>query len=81
MAIPLKDISDAVRKLTTKKHVIVLFSGQALATDRDDIILIEKEGKIQTNYPCDIYKPAPPLGRNDPCHCKSGKKFKHCHGK
>lgn len=20
-------------------------------------------------------------GRNDPCHCGSGKKFKHCHGK
>ncbi|MCH7342684.1 UPF0149 family protein [Pelomonas sp. CA6] len=23
---------------------------------------------------------APKLGRNDPCHCGSGKKFKHCHG-
>jgi uncharacterized protein len=21
------------------------------------------------------------LGRNDPCHCGSGKKFKQCHGK
>jgi preprotein translocase subunit SecA len=21
------------------------------------------------------------LGRNDPCHCGSGKKYKHCHGK
>jgi uncharacterized protein YecA (UPF0149 family) len=20
------------------------------------------------------------IGRNDPCHCGSGKKFKHCHG-
>ena len=20
-------------------------------------------------------------GRNDPCHCGSGKKLKHCHGK
>jgi uncharacterized protein YecA (UPF0149 family) len=19
-------------------------------------------------------------GRNDPCHCGSGKKYKHCHG-
>ena len=24
---------------------------------------------------------APKLGRNDPCHCGSGKKFKHCHGR
>jgi SEC-C motif domain protein len=23
---------------------------------------------------------APALGRNDPCHCGSGKKFKKCHG-
>ena len=21
------------------------------------------------------------IGRNDPCYCGSGKKFKHCHGK
>lgn len=26
-------------------------------------------------------KAEPKLGRNDPCHCGSGKKFKHCHGK
>jgi len=23
---------------------------------------------------------APKVGRNDPCHCGSGRKFKHCHG-
>jgi len=23
----------------------------------------------------------PKLGRNDPCFCGSGKKYKHCHGK
>jgi len=22
----------------------------------------------------------PKLGRNEPCWCKSGKKYKHCHG-
>jgi preprotein translocase subunit SecA len=22
----------------------------------------------------------PKVGRNDPCHCGSGKKYKHCHG-
>jgi len=22
----------------------------------------------------------PKIGRNDPCHCGSGKKFKKCHG-
>ena len=23
----------------------------------------------------------PKVGRNDPCYCGSGKKFKHCHGR
>jgi preprotein translocase subunit SecA len=23
----------------------------------------------------------PKVGRNDPCPCGSGKKYKHCHGK
>jgi len=26
-------------------------------------------------------KVAPKIGRNDPCPCGSGKKYKHCHGK
>ena len=24
-------------------------------------------------------EPTPPPGRNDPCHCGSGKKYKQCH--
>ena len=28
-----------------------------------------------------IKRSEPKLGRNDPCHCGSGKKFKQCHGK
>ena len=26
-------------------------------------------------------KVGPKVGRNDPCPCGSGKKYKHCHGK
>jgi len=26
-------------------------------------------------------RPASKVGRNDPCPCGSGKKYKHCHGK
>jgi len=33
-------------------------------------------GKVQT-----IRRAAPKVGRNDPCPCGSGKKYKHCHGK
>ena len=26
-------------------------------------------------------RPSQKVGRNDPCPCGSGKKYKHCHGK
>jgi hypothetical protein len=26
-----------------------------------------------------VAAPTPPPGRNDPCHCGSGKKYKQCH--
>ena len=31
--------------------------------------------------PRTIVRSGPKTGRNDPCPCGSGKKFKHCHGK
>jgi uncharacterized protein YchJ len=27
------------------------------------------------------WKGNPKIGRNDPCYCGSGMKYKHCHGK
>ncbi len=30
--------------------------------------------------PTTITREAPKLGRNEPCFCGSGKKYKHCHG-
>lgn len=36
------------------------------------------EGDI---VPKTIVRSAPKVGRNDPCPCGSGKKYKHCHGK
>lgn len=30
--------------------------------------------------PATIVRDAPKIGRNDPCHCGSGRKFKKCHG-
>ena len=28
-----------------------------------------------------VYRTEPKIGRNDPCPCGSGKKYKQCHGK
>ncbi len=38
----------------------------------------EGNAKVDTQTPA---KSGPKIGRNDPCHCGSGKKFKNCHGK
>ena len=38
----------------------------------------QKKGSQSTQT---IVKTGPKIGRNDPCHCGSGKKFKNCHGK
>jgi uncharacterized protein len=35
----------------------------------------EQRYKVET-----VKREAPKVGRNDPCPCGSGKKFKHCHG-
>ena len=34
-----------------------------------------------TVAPRTVVRTGPKTGRNDPCPCGSGKKFKHCHGK
>jgi SEC-C motif-containing protein len=31
--------------------------------------------------PTTVVRSVPKVGRNDPCPCGSGKKYKHCHGK
>jgi uncharacterized protein YecA (UPF0149 family) len=28
-----------------------------------------------------VVRSGPKVGRNDPCPCGSGKKYKHCHGR
>jgi uncharacterized protein YecA (UPF0149 family) len=28
-----------------------------------------------------VVRAGPKVGRNDPCPCGSGKKYKHCHGR
>lgn len=33
-----------------------------------------------TEVPGPLRRAGPKLGRNDPCHCGSGRKYKHCNG-
>lgn len=39
------------------------------------------EGAGQTNKPQTFRREQPKVGRNEPCPCGSGKKYKQCHGK
>ncbi|MEK7226143.1 MAG: SEC-C metal-binding domain-containing protein, partial [Bacteroidota bacterium] len=48
------------------------------ANERDKF---EPGGPGDTTVKQEPVKVAPKIGRNDPCPCGSGKKYKHCHGK
>jgi preprotein translocase subunit SecA len=41
-----------------------------------------EDGSVsQVTDPGTVTEPVPKVGRNDPCPCGSGKKYKNCHGK
>ena len=46
-----------------------------------DPIMPGNSENVELNKEEPIRRDHPKIGRNDPCHCGSGKKFKHCHGK
>jgi uncharacterized protein YecA (UPF0149 family) len=45
---------------------------------------VQAPRNLRTNQPTEgagtTVVAGPKVGRNDPCHCGSGKKFKKCHG-
>ena len=64
-------------KLRANKEEIDAAGQDYAANEKDrfepgDTRVVEKQAPI---------KVAPKIGRNDPCPCGSGKKYKHCHGK
>jgi preprotein translocase subunit SecA len=52
----------------------------------DDNLQVEEEkpqlilSSSDDNSNKSIKRETPKIGRNDPCYCGSGKKYKHCHG-
>ncbi len=59
------------------------FNGKTIFSFRvpseGDIKFTDKKTKIVKREP--YIKPEKKIGRNDPCWCGSGKKYKNCHGK
>jgi len=55
-------------------------SYQYFAQARHDNAVAQSMGAIDEYYPETFVRPEPKVGRNDPCPCGSGKKFKKCCG-
>ena len=69
--IPLRDASEAKAPAQQRKPDM-----NNMQTSRTD--LVTNGGEAKSNMPVHVEKQ---VGRNDPCPCGSGKKFKACHGK
>ena len=69
--IPLRDASEAKAPAQQRKPDM-----SQMQTSRTD--LVTNGGEAKSNMPVHVEKQ---VGRNDPCPCGSGKKFKNCHGK
>ena len=71
--IPLRQDQDKLDKAGNERRRTDLSNTQ---TSRPD--LLTQSAEPRSNAPVHVEKQ---VGRNDPCPCGSGKKFKHCHGK
>ncbi len=70
--IPLRDASEARESAPQQPKREM----EQMTTSRTD--LVTNGGEQKSRMPVHVEKQG---GRNDPCPCGSGKKFKHCHGK
>ena len=71
--IPLRDASEAKAPAPQQPKRNEMEQMQTSRTD-----LVTNGGEQKSNMPVHVDKQ---VGRNDPCPCGSGKKFKNCHGK
>lgn len=71
--IPLRQDQDKLDKAGNERRRTDLSNTQ---TSRSD--LLTQSAEPRSNAPVHVEKQ---VGRNDPCPCGSGKKYKHCHGK
>ena len=72
--IPFADANAAPRQAPPQRRPATDIS--KLQTSRND--LVTNGGQAKSNAPVHVDKQ---VGRNDPCPCGSGKKYKNCHGK
>jgi preprotein translocase subunit SecA len=61
-------------------HVAVVQEGQRQTANQPAASPMAQAVPVRTNVPRPTTTGARKVGRNDPCPCGSGKKYKHCHG-
>ncbi len=71
--IPLRDANQPVKQAPAQQRKPDLSKLQTSRTD-----LVTNGGQSKSNQPVHVEKS---VGRNDPCPCGSGKKYKNCHGR
>jgi len=71
---------DLPKQQTTLREAKLPQINRNLKEGRDDL-LSQSNSNTQTKQKPQPIKVEKQVGRNDPCPCGSGKKFKHCHGK
>ncbi|MDR1225816.1 MAG: preprotein translocase subunit SecA [Prevotellaceae bacterium] len=71
--IPLRENNAPVRSVAPKRMDM-----SRMQTGRQELVATGGDGAPQKPTPVHVEKT---VGRNDPCPCGSGKKFKNCHGK
>ncbi len=59
----------------------VFSGGAASASGSGNAAPAPRGGGVATATKATVRRTYPKVGRNDPCPCGSGKKYKHCHGK
>jgi preprotein translocase subunit SecA len=62
----------------TRQQAMHLTQVSAMQTEN---VTLEKVGQAQPAKTLPVERQQPKVGRNDPCPCGSGQKFKQCHGK
>ena len=73
-----QDLLQNIRAEAVRRLFLIVPSGQALARERR----LAPGAKVGPGRSAGAAEAADrPIGRNDPCPCGSGKKYKHCHGR
>jgi len=72
-----KEVKTDLSKVQTSRRNAVGGGGNAAATRA----AAEAAGRAERQKPETFKRTEKKVGRNEPCPCGSGKKFKHCHGK